>query len=149
MDEKEKNQIEAWKVLIDLWKSENAVKTSKLMMFFAVQSLFVVAFGMNTGFDWVVPLLALLFSFLWFFCIGRTVACQKHWKKKADDLLRGFSDASRGIYDIFPTHEDEFSFPLYGKMPATYILLLPPILTFVIWLIILVVVLALMAFQTG
>jgi len=142
MDEREKNQIEAWKVLVDLWKSENAVKTSKLMMFFAVQSLFVVAFSMRTGFDWVVPVLALLFSVLWFFCIGRTVACQKHWKKKADGLFSKFSEESKEAYGIFPTPLDELLFPIYGRMPATYILLFPPVLTFVIWLIILVFILS-------
>jgi hypothetical protein len=140
MDEHEKSQIEVWKVLIDLWKSENSVKTSKLMMFFAVQSLFVVAFNKDNNFDWVVPLLAVLFSLFWYFCIGRTVAFQKYWKKKANDLFSNFSE-SKEIYDFFPKTDDKSSFPFYGKMPAGLILLAPPLITFVIWLIILVFIL--------
>jgi hypothetical protein len=140
MNKYEKNQVEVWKVLIDLWESENSVKTNKLMMFFAVQSLFTVAFNINSSFNWVVPFLAVLFSLFCFFCIGRTIAFQKHWKKKANNLFTNFSESLKEIYDFFPKPVDKLSFPFYGKMPAIIILLAPPLITSVIWLIILIFV---------
>ena len=143
MNENDKNHLDVWKVVIDLWKGENAVKTSKLMMFFAVQTLFVIAFDINKDLNWVVPLLAVLFSLFWYFCIGRTVVFQKYWKKKANEYYNNFTDEMKAVYDIFPKPDDKYSFPFYGKMPAKFILLGPPIMTFIIWLIILVFALTL------
>jgi hypothetical protein len=111
------------KIYVDLWKSENPIKTQKLMAYFVCQSILAVAATKN-------QLTLLLFSFFgaiwsiwWVFCIGRTVAYQQLWQNKLTGLEK----------DLFPTSEDKKALPWYGILPAKYTLLAPPIVGAAIW----------------
>jgi hypothetical protein len=132
------NEEEKLEVFLDYWKSENQVKTSKLMMFFLVQSVFAAALNCGPKSRLLVPLLGMAFSFEWFFCIGRTIAFQKYWKTKIDEVQRHLSEGNSNELGIFPTPQDELQFPVYGRMPSKYILLLPPVACLILWLAILV-----------
>ncbi len=117
---------------IDLWKSENPIKTAKLMAYFAVQPL--LALGITHSDSPVIScyffsFLGILFSIWWMFCIGRTLGYQKLWKKKIIDI---------GCGSIFPNKEDKGTLPFYGRVPSNWILLSPPVIGALIWLIILV-----------
>ena len=116
------------RILIDFWLKENDIKTNKLMMFFLVQSILVGSLVFAGEIRWITALLGTLFSLIWYFCIGRTVAYQKHWKRRIEGILD--NDAQ-----LFPSHEEEAQFPLYGKIPTRIILLWPPLAGFVLWLV--------------
>lgn len=126
------------KVLTDLWKSENAIKTSKLIIFFLATSILASALDIRSQFGWFVPVLGMGFSFVWFFSIGRTVAFQKIWENKVDTIIDSLNKTEKPKYDIFPTLEEKIRIPIYGKIPSKYILLWPPIIGFFLWTIILV-----------
>lgn len=128
-------------LLTDLWKAENAVKTNKLIGFFIVQSILVTAFFSASGNHWAVPSIGIAFSFLWYFCIGRTVAYQKQWALKIQATLKAMPEEHRDTFDVFPTSVEKLTIPLYGKMPSTYILLWPPVAGVLLWIIILTYVL--------
>jgi hypothetical protein len=134
------NKIEAVKTLFQLWSDENNLKTQKLTLFFTAQSILVSAYTLRTGKQYLIPIIGMVFSFVWFFSIGRTVAFQKIWKTKIDRTLRDTPELIRNAFDFYPTSEDKMKVPFYGKMSAKYILLWPPAVGLLLWLGILIYV---------
>lgn len=120
-------------IYIELWKSENPIKTNKLLMYFVVTSILVVALDIKSPIGWLVPALGAGFSFIWLFCIGRTVAYQDFWQRKIMQCLREEQSDGASQYVLFPTTEEKAEMPFYGKLPGRYALLWPPIIGCIIW----------------
>ena len=125
------------KTLLHLWESENQIKTNKLMVFFLATTILAASLDINSKLGWFVPILGISFSFIWIFCIGRTVAFQKVWKKKIDNLINSLPENEQEAYAIFPSLKDKEEIPWYGKMSSKYILLWPPMVGCIVWLVIL------------
>lgn len=145
-------RIEAIETLYGLWAGENDVKTNKLYVYIVVQSILVTAYA--AGADAVemtvpvvgttLPLLAVLIPFVgvgtsWmsFVSIGRTVAFQKAWKYKRRDLVESAPEPVRSDFDFYPTDEDKADMPWWGRLGSKYILLAPPVVGLVLWVLVL------------
>jgi hypothetical protein len=132
------NESEKIKMYFEVWTTENNVKTNKLMIFFVVQTILATTFNYTTKVIWITPVIGIIFSFIWFFCIGRTVAFQKIWKKKIENIAQNSNDPNIKTFAFFPTREEEFDMPFYGKMPSVFITLLPPSIMTFLWSLVLV-----------
>ena len=55
------------KIYIDLWKSENTVKTAKLMAYLAAQPLVAIGFSKSTPASIFFAAIGMVLSFWWFF----------------------------------------------------------------------------------
>jgi hypothetical protein len=130
---KEDRKLELY---IDLWKSENPIKTNKLMLYLIAQPLLALGASLqnesNNVACYFFSTLGILFSVWWFFCIGRTVGYQKLWKHKIIQI-----DGDK----FFPSNEEKKEhLPWYGGINSSIILLAPILCGAIIWLIVLVYV---------
>ena len=126
---------EKLKLFVGLWAGENSIKTNKLSHFFVVQSILVavLALGTNTGLHWIASVLGIVASCVSYFSIGRTIAFQKIWKGRIDGLLEGEPELQ--TFHVFPGVADRDKIPLYGKVPSVIIVLSPPLLALILWII--------------
>ncbi len=126
------NDDEKAKLYIDLWKSENTVKTGKLMAYFAVQTLVALGAASGTGVPhslYFFAFLGILSSVWWVFCTGRTAGYQQLWKDRVERSLGK---------DFFPGEEEKAGLPVYAKLPGRIIVLAPPVIGVVVWLVVVV-----------
>lgn len=116
---------------IDLWKSENSIKTEKLMAYFAIQTLIAIGATATTSHShafYFFGSLGIATSLWWICCIARTIGFQRLWKMKITDLDQSF----------FPTKSENKSLlNWYEKVPSKIILLAPPTAGAVVWTILL------------
>ncbi len=145
--------IEAIETAYDLWEGENSIKTSKLYVYILIQSILVTAYAYGArpnGFlipvfkvrvplvTIFVPLIGIGSSYMTFVSIGRTVVFQKAWKRKRKALVKNAPEPVCSLFDFYPTQEDKERY-WYGTLGSKYILLAPPAIGFVIWIIVLLV----------
>jgi hypothetical protein len=117
------NPDEKLKIYTELWKSENPIKTQKLMAYFVSQSILALAASKNSLSLLLFSLLGCAWSAWWLFCIGRTVAYQGLWKAKAVKIDP----------ELFPSEVDKATLPWYGRVNARVILLAPPVVGAIVW----------------
>ena len=83
-------EYETYKVLLDLWKSENPIKTNKLQVLLAVNALLVSGLKVSGQViareNWLVYLAGALFSVIWTLSMGRTALFQEIWQMKLTRL---------------------------------------------------------------
>jgi hypothetical protein len=70
--------FDEYRLIFDLWKSENSIKTTKLQVLLATNAILVSAFFLSGRVVWIA-LAGFAFSMVWIFSIGRTIAYQEHW----------------------------------------------------------------------
>ena len=129
MADKEKQlAVEKYKLLFDLWKSENPIKTNKLQMLMATNSILVSVFFLTEYTFWIA-FVGFLFSLVWVLSIGRTVSYQHHWRSQMEDLRQKYSDNP-----MFKIHSVKIRPTTWGRVPSRYYLLGTPIATAVAWL---------------
>ena len=128
MDNDKKIQI-----YVDLWKAENPIKTNKLMVYLIAQPLLALGVSMGDKYGpaaYFFPVLGILFSGWWFFCIGRTIGHQKLWKMRVEEF--------GGEEFLLSEEEKKKHIPWYGGMSSSIVCLGPVVAGVVIWLIVLV-----------
>ncbi len=135
---------ESYKILLDLWKGENPIKTTKLQVLLAVNALLVSAINVSGGFTadkWVVYTAGAVFSAIWTFSIGRTSLFQDIWQVKMLELQNHYPDDPR--FSILETSEQRkkarWWVRIFGGIPSRWYLLFSPFLLAVAWLVILIV----------
>ena len=125
----EENAIEKYKILFDLWMSENSIKTNKLQMLMATNAILVSALALANYVAIGIAIGGFVFSLVWIFSLGRTVAYQEKWKEQMNDLKNNFPNN-----EIFTTHITTSPKQVWGKIPSKYYLLGTPIATTIAWL---------------
>ncbi len=127
--------VEALRTLYQLWAEENRVKTQKLTTYFTAQSILLTAFNLGPDSRALVAAVGAAFCLVWFFSIGRTMAFQDIWKEKIVSILRVAPISVQAAFDFYPTSQDKKNLPWYGRLSATYVLLWPPAVGFLVWLV--------------
>jgi hypothetical protein len=83
-------EYETYKLLLDLWKSENPIKTNKLQVLLAVNALLVSGLKVSGAViaheNWPVYGVGAVFSIIWTLSIGRTSLFQEIWQMKLRQL---------------------------------------------------------------
>lgn len=135
--------FETFKLLLNLWQSENPIKTNKLQVLLAVNGLLVSAVSLSGGFVpelWYVYTVGAVFSLIWTFSIGRTTLFQNVWQARMLELQKHYPDDSR-----FSVLENERYRPqarllarVFGAVPSRWYLLLSPFAFTIAWLVVLV-----------
>ena len=89
-------EFDTYKLLLDLWKSENPIKTNKLQVLLAVNALLVSGLKVSGAViapeNWPVYVTGAVFSIIWTLSIGRTSLYQEIWQMK----LRQLQDRHEG-----------------------------------------------------
>jgi hypothetical protein len=133
---------EAYKVLLDLWKQENPIKTTKLQVLLAVNGGLLSVVQFTGGFkqeNWQIFLLGAVLSAIWLLSIGRTTLYQQLWKHKLEALSEKHSGDPR--FAVL-AHESVQAKPgrfvrAVGGVSSKYYLLGAPIFFSLSWLAIL------------
>ncbi len=124
-----------YKTLVDLWMSENGIKTNKLQMLALVNSI------LFTGFVFVdevagqvsSALIGIIFSISWVFSIGNTLSHQRQWQNQIEELERRFPQS----FNIF-ARVNRREFPMYGRLASAPILIGVPVFATFAWLLALI-----------
>ena len=135
---------ESYKILLDLWKGENPIKTTKLQVLLAVNALLVSAINVSGGFTkdkWGIYTAGAVFSAIWTFSIGRTALFQDIWQAKMLELQNYYADDPR--FAILETSAQKkkarWWVRIFGGIPSRWYLLFSPFLFAIAWLVILMV----------
>ena len=144
----EEKDYEAYKAYLDLWKSENPIKTNKLQVLLVVNGLLVSAVQVAGGFNpenWFLFLAGAVLSFVWVLSIGRTSFFQKVWQIKVNEIAskQEYQDDPR--FNILNTTDAEKEAPgwlrFLGSVSSKYYLLGAPLLFSFLWFVTFVYVL--------
>ncbi|MFZ3059965.1 MAG: hypothetical protein WA102_09550 [Candidatus Methanoperedens sp.] len=119
-----------YKLILDLWKSENSIKTSKLQVLLATNSILVSAFFLTGRSIWIA-FVGFIFSIVWILSIGRTISYQQHWHSLLEDIRKKYSSNI-----IFQIHSAEIKPSVWGRISSKYYLLGTPIATATGWLVV-------------
>jgi len=144
----EYKDYEAYKTYIDLWKSENPIKTNKLQVLLVVNGLLVSAVQIAGGFkpeNWFLFLAGAVLSFVWVLSIGRTSLFQKVWQIKVNKIASKQDYKNDQRFKILNTTDEEKEAPVWlrvlGCVPSKYYLLGAPLLFSFLWFLTLLYVL--------
>jgi hypothetical protein len=134
--------LEAYKMLLDLWSRENPIKTAKLQVLLAVNGLLVSAISVSGGFTadkWFVYLSGAVFSLIWTFSIGRTSLFQDIWQIKMGELQKRYpADPRFSILEIADAKKrTRPMMRLFGGISSKWYLLFSPLGFAIAWLAIL------------
>jgi hypothetical protein len=135
LDREEQLAVEKYKLLFELWMSENPIKTSKLQVLLATNSILVSAFFLAGRVVWIA-LVGFLFSAVWILSIGRTTSFQQHWRLQMEDIRKKYGDNP-----MFEIHSVKIKPPVWGRVSSRYYLLGTPIAMAIAWLIVILYVL--------
>jgi hypothetical protein len=120
--------LEKYRLLVELWMSENPVKTNKLQMLMATNSLLVSAYFLAEPTVWIA-LVGFVFSLVWVFSIGSTLTYQRHWKSQMEQIRAQYPDIT-----VFQIHSEKVETPAWGGISSRYYTLGTPIATAAGWL---------------
>ena len=124
----EKAAEDEYRLLLDLWKSENSIKTTKLQVLLATNAILASAFFLSGQVIWIA-LVGSIFSAIWLFSIGRTVSYQEHWQSMLENIRKNHSSNH-----MFQIHSTKFKPAIWGRIPSKYYLLGTPIGAAIVWL---------------
>ena len=126
----EKLAVDEYRLIFDLWKSENSIKTTKLQVLLATNAILVSAFFLSGRVIWIA-LAGFAFSMVWIFSIGRTISYQEHWQSLLEDMMKRYESTH-----MFQIHKVKIKPPIWGRIPSKYYLLGTPITAALCWLIV-------------
>jgi len=133
---------ETYKSLLQLWQSENPIKTTKLQVLLAVNALLVSAVSVSGGLRrdlWYVYVTGMVFSLIWTVSIGRTSLFQDLWQARLRELQERYPHDSR--FSLLDNESyQRHARPLvrfFGAVPSRWYLLLSPLACAAAWLVIL------------
>jgi hypothetical protein len=134
LSREEQIAIEKYKLLFELWMSENPIKTTKLQTLMATNSILAsVFFLVGQPFCFWIAWVCLFFSKVWVLSNGRAVSFQHHWRSQMEDLRKEHSQNA-----VLQIHSVEIKPPIWGRVPSKYYLLGTPIATAITWLAVIV-----------
>jgi len=125
--------MDRYKLLFDLWSAENNVKTNKLQMLMATNAILVSAVSLVGHTVIWIAVAGFVFSLVWVFSIGRTVAYQNHWHQQMEDIRKG-----NPAEPLFQVHATKTKEPLWGRVPSKYYLIGTPVATTTAWFLVIV-----------
>jgi hypothetical protein len=133
---------EAYKLLLDLWKQENPIKTTKLQVLLAVNGGLLTVVQIEGGFiqaNWPIFVLGAVASGIWLLSIGRTTLYQQLWKHKLEAIsLKHADDPRFGVLAVEAVASKPGLFiRAVGGVSSKYYLLGAPIFFSLSWLAIL------------
>jgi hypothetical protein len=138
---KEEKDYEAFKSYVELWKSENPIKTNKLQVLLIVNGLLISAMQVAGGFtpkNWMLFLAGAVFSLIWVLSIGRTSLFQKAWQIKAKAIASKRQYRNDPRFRILDTDAAERKAPPWlralGSVSSKYYLLGAPVLFSILWI---------------
>lgn len=138
-DEKTRSDAEAFVMLLDLWKGENPIKTTKLQMLLAVNGILISVVQLNDGFvskNLPLCLAGFALCLVWTLSIGRTCLFQRAWKIKMSKLAAQHPGDHR--FEVLDTDAAKREAPLwlraFGGVSSKYYLLASPFVFAVGWL---------------
>lgn len=131
--------LTAYTALIDLWRAENPIKTTKLQVLLAVNAGLIAVAVINGGLvDKNAPLFGcgFLFCGVWTLSIARTVLSQQAWKVKISEISACHPGDIH--FSILDTSAAEARAPrwlrLLGGVSSKYYLVASPVLLCGAWL---------------
>jgi hypothetical protein len=135
--------FETYKLLLNLWQSENPIKTNKLQVLLAVNGLLVSAVSLSGGFGpelWYVYVAGAVFSLIWTFSIGRTSFFQDLWQARLLELQRRYPGDSRfSVLDNARYRSQaRLLVRIFGAVPSRWYLLVSPFAFAITWLVVLI-----------
>jgi hypothetical protein len=134
--------LEAYKMLVELWTAENPIKTTKLQLLLVVNSIFVSALKISgapliSRDSWYVYLAGALFSLIWTCSIGRTVLYQAAWEIKIRQLCASHPGDPR--FSVLETQDAIKQAPrmkrTFGRISSKWYLLFSPFVLAIAWLV--------------
>lgn len=133
---------ETYRQLLQLWQSENPIKTTKLQMLLAVNALLISAVSVSGGLSrdrWYVYVAGIILNLIWTFSIGRTSLFQDVWQARLLELQRRYpGDARFSVLDNARYRKQtRWMMRAFGAIPSHWYLLLSPFAFAVAWLAIL------------
>lgn len=135
---------QTYKLLLDLWKSENQIKTIKLQFLLLVNALLVSTVGLAGGFSgglWFVYAAGVVLNLIWTFSIGRTSLFQDVWQAKMAALRKRYPEDAR--FSLLASEDEKkgarWIVRALGGMPSRWYLLFSPLGFAAVWLAIWVV----------
>ena len=136
------HDFETYKLLLNLWQSENPIKTNKLQVLLAVNGLLVSAVSLSGGFGpelWYVYVAGAVFSLIWTFSIGRTSFFQDLWQARLLELQKRYPGDSRfSVLDNARYRSQaRLLVRVFGAVPSRWYLLVSPFAFAIIWLVVL------------
>lgn len=131
MNQDEQLAVEQYKILLQLWASENPIKTQKMRALLLLNSILVPSFILTEQ-SVYIALVGFAFSLVWVFSLGRTIAFQHHWLTQMEKLHSQYRDNP-----ILGIHAEEQELEFYGRVPSKYILLSSVVVSTVVWLLVL------------
>lgn len=129
----EQRAIEKYRLLFDLWMSENSVKTNKLQMLMATNAILVSALSLTKEPVVWIASAGFVFSMVWVFSIGRTVGYQSGWFVQMEQIRQLHNTNA-----IFQIHNTKPKVPIWGRVPSKYYLLGTPLATTLAWLMVII-----------
>jgi len=137
MDQTEKDHI-AFMAYVDLWRSENTIKTNKLLGLLFVNGLLASALQIVPGFSvakWPVFAAGAIISAVACMSIGRTCLFQKVWQAKATALSINHRGDPR--FELLETEAVESAAPRWlrvcGSVSSKYYLVGAPVFFLLVW----------------
>lgn len=130
---------EAYGRILDLWKSENPIKTTKLQVLLAVNGALLSVVNFNGGL--IAKNLPIFYGgailcLIWTLSIGRTSLYQKYWQIKLKELAKKYPDDVR--FQILEVRDVSALAPnwlkVIGSVSSKYYLLAAPIVFAFGWL---------------
>ncbi|WDE03087.1 hypothetical protein SG34_016825 [Thalassomonas viridans] len=149
MSDNTENDFEKFKLILDLWKSENPIKTNKLQVLLLVNGIIISVAQLTGGFiyqNWVLCAAGAGLSLIWLLSIGRTVFFQNVWQVELDRLANQYTADPR--FQVINTQETEKSPNIgawtraLGSVSSRFYLLGSPLIFTVGWLVLLFIVLS-------
>lgn len=139
-NEEIKKDWEAYKELINLWRGENPIKTTKLQVLLAVNAALLTIVNIKGGFtrgNLSIYMAGALVSLVWTLSIGRTALFQKVWQKKIKELAKKYPVDNR--FQILETDSTERAvrpwwLRFVGGVSSKYYLLASPVVFCLAWL---------------
>ena len=138
------NDFEKFKLILELWKSENPIKTNKLQVLLLVNGIIVSVMQLSGGFvynNWALCAAGAGLSAVWLMSIGRTVFFQNVWQVELDRLATAHFNDVR--FQVLCTQETERSPSIgawtraLGSVSSKFYLLGTPLIFSIGWLVIL------------
>jgi len=127
MDDDDK-VAEKYRMLNDLWMSENSVKTNKLQVLLATNAILVSAMSLAEQPIIWIAIAGCVFSTVWVFSLGRTVEYQKHWSEQMKKIEEDNKDNL-----IFTIHSTRPKTKIWGRISSNKYLIGTPIGTAIAW----------------
>lgn len=131
-DDRRSQHRDAYLQLLDLWKSENPIKTTKLQVLLAVNGALISIVQLNGGLvreNLVLFIAGFLLCLVWTLSIGRTALFQRVWRIKMKGIAKHYPDDP--CFNLLDTEEAIRHAPwilrFFGGVSSKYYLLAAPV----------------------